>query len=679
MLPFLVCASLALLAPAAGPDEFAEQLTRLAAPRAAERAAAERWLEAHLARERYPELAEAALAGDAEVRGRLTRVLSSDARHLGLALGLCAEKDPGLAELGREALRAGVARFDPSLGESPVRGSQLGFFLKQLARASPPRNLRLDATLSLEEMVEVLECSGEVPLGLTFDPRLATKTIRRDAEPLGGPWEQVLARIVNAMGVAIEGHGLAPARAEDARPGFLRLAPESEATRSGVEVLVDWLLILATSAEPAARARAASNLASSGFAPALEWMDELVLVRDDAAARQGLLRAAVRGRVARALSATPLLDSLLAEAAAGGPRSARILCALSRVPCFDSTGAALAPHLLADFAHAAPRARWTRLVLLEQTGCAVPALASAARALLADPGTPARLRLQALHTLAGQAGSGAVAPTVVQLDPLVRLGLDGEELERLGRSLRALGLEPPYAEPAALPADWSARARLDLCELWLWNGSVERIAPHLLGWLDADARAEPARGETLADMLRHWIVRGEGARVAAVLARASALRPERAGMLERVRLLLGCVPPAQVAEVLARRAYALSGPTPDLAMLAALAGYPAPIPAEGAARQTLLAQLSAALRDNRSLEASRPLLRALEGAAQGLYAARRDEQGDAFSKSVRTAIRGGGKGEVRRLLERDVWPGAPGVEERDLLRELARFEVPADL
>jgi len=679
MLPLLVCASLTLLAPRAGRDEFAEQLTRLASPRAVERAAAERWLEAHLALERYPELAEAALAGDAEVRGRLTRVLSSDARHLGLALGLCAEKDAGLAALGREALRTGVARFDPSLGESPVRGTQLGFFLKQLARASPPRNLRLDANLSLEEMVEVLECSGEVPLGLTFDPRLATKTIRREAEPLAGPWEQVLARLVNSMGVGIEGHGLQPARAEDPHEGFLRLTPESEGTRTGVELLVDWLLTLATSAEPGARARAACNLASSGFAPALEWMDELVRTRDDLAARQGLLRAALRGRVARSLSATPLLDSLLAESAAGGPRSARILCALSRVPCFDAEGAALAPHLLQDFARAAPRARWARLVLLERAGCAVPELAAAARALLADPLTPPRLRLQALHSLAGQAGPAVGAPSVAGLAELVPLGLDGEELERLGRSLRTLGLEPPYAEPSAVPAAWSARARLDLCELWLWNGAAERIAAHLLGWLEADARAEPARGEALADALRGWILRGEGARVDAALARAAALRPQRAALLERVRLLLGRVPPAQVGEALARVGGAPAGATPDLALLAALAGYPAPIPAEGAARESLLAQLGAALRENRSLDAARPLLLALERTAQGLYSARRDEQADAFSKSVRTAIRGGGKGEVRRLLERDVWPGAPGTEERDLLRELARFEVPADL
>src|SRR5262245_15844091 len=111
VIPQLLAALLvfARMAPGA-PDEFTEQLARLGAARADERAAAERWLEAHLVIERYPELAGAARAGDAEVRARLARVLSSDPRHLGLALALSAEKDAGLAALGREAVRAGVAR-----------------------------------------------------------------------------------------------------------------------------------------------------------------------------------------------------------------------------------------------------------------------------------------------------------------------------------------------------------------------------------------------------------------------------------------------------------------------------------------------------------------------------------------------------------------------------------------
>src|SRR6185503_11636124 len=110
-----------LLLARAGPDEFTDQLARLGAPRSAERAAAERWLQAHLVFERYPELAAAALAGDAEVRGRIVRVLGSDARHLALALALGAEKDATLGALGREAVRAAVVHADPRLAEPAQR------------------------------------------------------------------------------------------------------------------------------------------------------------------------------------------------------------------------------------------------------------------------------------------------------------------------------------------------------------------------------------------------------------------------------------------------------------------------------------------------------------------------------------------------------------------------------
>ncbi|NOT29337.1 MAG: hypothetical protein HOP15_02680, partial [Planctomycetes bacterium] len=48
------------------PDEFSERFAQLASPRAEERTAAERWLAAHLVLARYAELAESALAGDAE-------------------------------------------------------------------------------------------------------------------------------------------------------------------------------------------------------------------------------------------------------------------------------------------------------------------------------------------------------------------------------------------------------------------------------------------------------------------------------------------------------------------------------------------------------------------------------------------------------------------------------------
>ncbi len=679
MLPALLLAFLPST-PARAPDEFRERLAALASPRAAERDAAERWLETHLVLERYAELVEGALAGDAEVRARLVRVLGSDERHLGLALELCGERDPGLVALGREAVRSSVARAAPGLAEPGLRDKQgLELLLRAVATRSPPRSLRLDGRAGLEELADQLELVGELPLGLALDARVTTRLIRRTEELAGGPWDELLLRLARTMGVGVECHGIAPERPDEVPPGaFLVLVPEAEPVRTGVERLSEWLFTLAAprvaGQNEAARTRAALDLASSGFAPALEWMGRLFAAEADPAAREGLLRAAALGRVAPALLVAPVLETLLAEAEqAPGPRSARILLALAHLGCFDARGGVLAPQLLAGLAGASPRAQWARLLVLERGGCAASAAEAPVRALLAAPGTAPELRLRALFFLAAQAGPAEFEPPrVVGLEALFRLDLAPSELQRLGRVLVLFELEPPFRDPASIPEGWSARARLDLLQVWLWRAEPEPVAAHLAAWFGDPT---PARGELLADELRPWLARGARARLAAALARARERLPAQAAALERVRLLLGIVPAPEVPGLLGAQRFALQGATADLAVLAALAGYPLEIEAEKAAREQLLAQLVAAIQENRPLAQSRALLTALERVVQGLYAAGREGPGEDFASAVLRSV-GRGTSELGRVLQHPLWPSAPATELRDLGRELARFQVP---
>src|SRR5262249_12126667 len=109
---FALLLRVALLGAPSAPDELQQRLAELASPDGQRREAAQRWLAAHMEPARYPELAEAALAGDAEVRLRLARALSDDARHLGLALLFMNDADPGLRALGVDAAGACIARFD---------------------------------------------------------------------------------------------------------------------------------------------------------------------------------------------------------------------------------------------------------------------------------------------------------------------------------------------------------------------------------------------------------------------------------------------------------------------------------------------------------------------------------------------------------------------------------------
>jgi hypothetical protein len=675
----------AALAAASGTtDEFGQRLVQLGSPLADERAAAERWLEAHLEPERYADVAAAALAGDAEVRGRLQRVLGSDARHLDLALALCAEKEPDLARLGRESVRAGLARHAPALGELAVRGKNLEELLARTATLSPPRFLRLDGRLSLQEMVEQLELVGELPLGLTIDGQAATRALRREDLVFTGPWNELLLTLSGALGLTVESHGLALESAQpDPEGAFVHIRGEADASSTGIERLAGWLVELATSADEPARVRAALNLGSSGFAPALVWMDRRARA-GDRAALEGLLRAGARGRAAPALSDGLLLEALLAEAAGGpgGPGgsggSARILAGLASGPCVDSRGAPLAPRLLAGFDGATPRARWARLHVLEGRGCGGSELGSAVGTLLAAPETPPALRLEALMLAVAQPGASA-PPRIAGLPELFRLPLDATELERLGRGLLALGVEPPHADPATIPATWGLRERLTLVQAFLWSGARAPLGAHVGALLDGPPERVRLHADALAAELQPWLLRGSAPLLRAALASAGERTPARASALRRVRLILGLVPAAEIPAALEAIGWTPERAGGDLALLGGLAALSGPPEVARMARERLLAELVTALRTRQTFADGLPVVQALELAAQGLFAAGHDDLGESLARDVRRTFRAEPRSELTRKLERSQWPPAPGTETRDLARELARHEVPASL
>jgi hypothetical protein len=669
-----------LLAAAREPDELGPRLAQLGAPRAEERAAAERWLATHLTLERYSELAAAAEAADAEVRARLVRVLASDERHLELALELCVERAPELAALGREAVRAGVARWDPRLAEPGLRERPgLELLLRAAASESPPRLLALDAERQLDEWVEALELAGELPLGLAFDARVATKRIRRPEGLEPAPWDELVLRLARALGIGIECHGLSPARPDEVPPGaFLLFVPEAEPVATGAERVAEWLFTLAAGngAESEARVAAALALASSGFAPALEWMDRLVARRGDRAARAGLLRAAALGRVAPSLTGPGVLEELLGDVVGSElfelRRTAPLVAALVRLGCFDARGAPLAPRFAAVLAGPSLAARWLRLFLAERGACADPESLALARTTLAEESAPPALRLRALFLLASRPDVDPT-PAARNLAALFALELARADRERLARSLARLGLAPPHPDPATIPSALDARARLDLLEAWLWSGADEPAAAHLAAWLGEDA---PARCARRADALRPWLGRGARARLEGVLARATTLAPARATAVTRVRLLLGLLPPAEVPGWLVAQRIPLQGPEADLTVVGALGGYPVPLAFSTPARAELVARLAAAAEEGRAVAAAGELLGALERAIDGMVAAGRDEEALEFLAELTKTARAR-RGELARFLERPGWPAPPTTEVRDLEQALARLALPA--
>lgn len=672
LLAGLLCA----LAPAFGaPDEFLDRCVALSSPAAGERAAAERWLAAHLEPTRHAELIELARGADAEVRARLERVVAADPRRLGLALALALESDAGLATLGRSALRLLVAGLEQRLGEPARRGPELISTLERVASSTPPRLLRLDLRHPLGELLLELELAGVLEVGLTLDPGLETRVPRAVEGLAEGPWEEVLDQLLRAFGLSLEGHGLPVGREADTRTGgFLRLF-DSAAPRSGAELVADWLLVVAGGGPEAVRAQAARNLAATDLGPVLDWLAERAR-GGDRAALEGMLLAGARGRLAAPLLEPAFCAPLLDEAERGGTFSALVLSSLAQVPRSEAFLALLRGRLGRSSA-----ARWLVLTWFARSGALDPAVLEHARATLADASAAPVLRLAALHAWAAQAPAGTAAPTLAEPLQLFSLAVDEAERERLGRTLAGLAIAPPARDPRELAPAVGLGERLALLEAWAWNGDVEALGAHLAAWATGSEAEADGLLAALSSALQPWRARGRGPLFERALDVARARVPAAARALDRLELLLGLVPPVEVAATLRRGGWLLTGPSADLALVGALAGYPSPFdPAiEESARETLHGALAAALQGDGTRLTNEVLLDALVRASAGLFAAGRDEEGEGFAKRVRTAVRRGPKGALRRQVELRLWPPAPLAPVRDLGRELAARGLPAGL
>jgi hypothetical protein len=683
--------------PGSTADELGAALDALSSPEVEARDAAERWLGAHLSAEDFPQLVQVLENGDAEVRMRLARAIGTDERHLSLALLLAAEKDSGLRAVGQEALHACVARSGGRSGESGTRGEPLRRALRELARDTPPRLLRVDPSLPLGELCAGLELVAEIPLGLTVDARVAARASRKPGGELVGSWDDVLLRLARAAGVAVEAHGIggsaAPAhgRPEDSsrQPGFLRFYPEVDpAHPTGIEVVVSWLLQLASAGEPELRALSARNLAASGLPAALHWMGELQGRPEGEIALEGLLAAAARERVTPELlqpgTLARLLAQLDADLARDRSRAGRFLAGLGRAGCLDGSGAPVAAVLLAGFDGLSHRSRWARLALLERQACPDDAALARVKEVLAAASAPAALRAQALRTFVVLAPAGDAAPALNDPAALLATPRDVQAALELGSSLFQAGIEPPARDPGELPAGLPPLGHAAHLASWLWREQAAAGAA-LLALLAEERGGLQARGQLAEDVLADWIRRGEAQRVLDVLATARQRNPAKALELDRLSLLLGLLPASEVGAFLDAIAEGPLGPRPDLPVLAALGCRREPAAAAASARGSLLGLLARALEERQDAAAGQPLLSALERCAQGLYswdlgrAAGEPDLADGFAEEVQRLVRRNPNAALAAAFDRRTWPRPAGVPVLDLRRALDELLPPPGL
>ena len=654
-------AHLAVLACAlsATPPDVAAELARLSSPSARERAEAQGWLARHLVPGDLDELAAGVRGGGAEVRQRVAQALGSADRHLGLVVLLASDRDREVAAVGRRALLEQVERWSTSAGDAPSPARSLPApWEKDWTR---PLSLAIGRG-ELDRAFDRLDRLGGGPAPIVLDPSLEPslrpEATRPTREPrrVEGSWSEVLVELARAERLSFEVVG----RREPHEPGadgaraFVRVSLRGDGgAGSAADHLAAWCLGVVREQDPRWNAACARALAASAWPAALAWLESRWLESGDAAALEGLLFAAERGRVALALTEPDTvarlvraIDRRLAEKAEVAlPFVERCARALGALGPLSARGEALEPALLAGFAQASPIGRWARLVALE-LGSRPSAEASArCRELCRAPDTPLALRWQALRTLARVRTDDApvsLAEAGELLDRSVRDGLS----EEAGWLLVTLAAEPVEPPPAAGrdPADRAARV------VWALARGDEPGA-RAAGLAALDARGGDALRE-LAEGLETWVGLGwrrELARWHADLLAHLPARDPRAGLLDSLALRSGLADEERRAAVLARiQAVAPAARAAqdwrDLAELAA---------GDGASAATARAALVEPLRRGLAPEG---LLPALERAAQGLAGARESELGSAFLADLRAAAVGAQHPLAATLLG-PRWPG----------------------
>ena len=613
--------------PGDGPRDVVDALDRLASPVAIERFDAERWLAVHLVPAHFPLLSEAAAGGDAELRLRLVRALAADPAHFELAALLATEPVEAARELGSQALAELAGRWNPALFEPPLGDEVLLQRLEARRERLPGEPILLQLDGPPGEVLDRLGRLAAVPVGLVLDPSLERWSGRPPGTFAYGTWDQVVAQLAQAYGVTAEGFGL-PERVErDPRPIVRLRHPFDPSWSTGAERLVFWVQMLAEGGDPGERRAAARALATSGWPAALTWLGERARVQNDAAALDGVLAAAARGRELPGFFAGPVLASLVRQADAGFEgrplagrpvslqRAHEILWALAAASPVEPSGEALARTLLDGWDALGPRGRWWRLAALEGQAAAPPDLDPSPGRIAGDlilapaGGHPPALLLQALRTaaalpaLAGDPGGlrGRVPGDPEGLLAAPRNSLEFRELAAL---LQQLGLRPPETwktppDPGNLAPSVVQGRLLCLVEWWLAAGEPAAAAEHLraVGALEPVWPAPPnpafwmqARAtETLLEIRE----RGGGEALAALFGELEA-RPATAAeeqALLRLRLLAGGLSAAGREAVLdLLEALPLGADPVALGVLAAA-------PQSARARDLLLEALEAAIRD----------------------------------------------------------------------------------
>lgn len=491
-MPFpLVLAWIACAAFVVPPErDVRSELERLAHPSSAARAAAGRWLGAHLAYEDRAALERTIQIGDAEVRGRLVEVLGGEDRLAYLAALLGGADDPELARVGRAALASGLQRWSPSAQEPGLTRSDLH---EAMSAWIGPR-IHVDVTLATAPLDDVLDLVVPVaPRGvdIAVAPGLGRPASALPRAAIQGSFESVLLELAERHDARIVGFACGEENADSGR--WLLLAPrlqrDDDPQASAAQRLAQWALDVVGPGDPEARVASARALAASGWPAGVDLLAQHAVRAHDAAALEGVLLAARRGRIAPVLlkSETQValraeIERALSDVEGGGRRAIRLARALGATGTRGPAGEDLVAPALAGLATLGGRALWTRLVELEARQPTGPDARAALDLVLARDDVEAASRFLALAIRARFPepvdGPARLSELVQHAAPLGRLA----DLARFLRDARAYPPES-WRDPLHLDLSWTVAMRAYVATAWLARGELEPALAHVANLL----------------------------------------------------------------------------------------------------------------------------------------------------------------------------------------------------
>ena len=662
-------------------EDVRSAIERLSAPSAVERRAAERWLAAHLDPEDLELVAEVAAAADLEVRSRLASAVGSDDRHFTLAALLASDYEPTLRALGRSALERMIVRW---YGEQPLFpvpaeeverliADRFSGVLYRMSLGLRPLDEEIGAIVRHMGAPEGLP-TALVNLGVALDPGLYVRSLegrtvgpstrRSGSLQIDGTPDKLLfyAAILPGRNATLEGFAFHGPRA------WLHVVDRDRAaTRSGSDLLLEWVAAAIEHRDEPEGEGAARALAGSEWPAALGWMAQRWADFSDRNSLAGLLLAADRGYVAPELATTGSVERLLraaeeelAKVPPGTLFAEEALRAVGAMGPVGADGTDLAAVVASGWNEGPEVNRRLRLGALTRMRSAPPEVRAALRSWLELPGAQpsARLRLEALRTLAATSfaaerpGSFPVAAPARLFDTADELGLGAVD-----DWLVAIAARPPesWRDPTALPAGWGADRRGRVLVWWIQaDPEGDAAVRHLAALFALDPEAELEVG----DRLERLVLGGRRPEVERVFTRAGELRGRP---LDRLALVAGVLPDERELDLLETLLIGGRAQTQDLALIGLLAASPGD--AGEPARLALTAAVEAGVRSGgRGAPWVEALRRAIDRLRRGPPAdsgARKLE--DRILRELRSDLRGT-KHPLGPDVRRGSWPPPPGLE-----------------